>query len=80
LCWGLPLAIKYKDYKPENRKKGFRKRGARVGVMELRVMRTWKNGNEDGRSHFCLVPNGQKSDCKIREVSGSIIAPFQSLS
>jgi len=47
------------------------KRGARVGVMELPEMGTWKNGNEDGRSHFRFVLK------VIREVSGSIIFPFQ---
>jgi len=51
------------------------KRGTRVVVMELPEMGTWKNGTKDGRSHFCFVLNGQKS-----EVSGSIIFPFQYLS
>jgi len=49
-----------------------------------------KNGNEEGRSHFRLVLNGQIRDCKIREasgnydnsifVTGSIVFPFQYLS
>jgi len=33
------------------------KRGARVGVMDLPEMRTWKNGNEDDRSHLRFVLN-----------------------
>jgi len=44
-------------------------------------MGTWKNRNEDGRSHFRFVLNGQKSDCKIHEVmnvpiSGISITPL----
>jgi len=39
--------------------------------MKLPEMGTLKNGNEDGHSHHRSAPNGQKSDCKIREVSGN---------
>jgi len=35
---------------------------ARVGVMELPEMRTTENVNEDGRSHFRFVLNGNGNE------------------